>query len=319
MNFGISCKSDTRLQKRMRFHQSWWRECVIRRDFDSAHPKGKYGALLLEEDGEAGLNFLTAYSFDLALRTQKNAEPERLLRNLLSSQAMAFNLFAPLQEHPELAVAAFEGIVGKRLESALVELEYAPKNDHLNDNTSHDAAAFCTALDGEKIVVGIETKLTEPFSQTAYDSLENPLYPDANVKVERKYRQVCRASDVWLDPDAFELADKRWNQIWRNQMLAEKIRMTEGFTRSLQIVLHHPLDASPQIICDKYSKFLARPQQSLKCIDLTELLTKWRQLPSFADHKNWLADFEARYLNLRLSEAAFQAKTSSGQNAPLTP
>lgn len=99
---GPQCGSDDAFRRRMRLHQSWYRDQVLCVPYSTGPRKSDrtfYGNMLTEESANAGLNFLIPGIFALArqrIAEGPGAEPFRLQRNMLSSQPMCFNLFGAL-------------------------------------------------------------------------------------------------------------------------------------------------------------------------------------------------------------------------------
>jgi hypothetical protein len=167
----------------MRFHQSWYRANVLRVPFGTGpgpQHSGKFGNMLPREDGAKGLNFLTPDIFEVAKSRVKDeqgmVEEFRLFNNMLSSQPMCFNLFGPFVTSFNLATEVFKHLLPNEIEKVTdVKIEYSPepKEEYLNDRTAFDAFVEFLRPDGRFGFVGIETKLTEPFSQKYYDT---PVY-----------------------------------------------------------------------------------------------------------------------------------------------
>ena len=105
-------------------------------------------------------------------------EPFRCRCNLLSSQPMAFNLFGPLVVDRALATGLVGSLLpGQVAEVDRIDIEWAPrpKGQYLNDGTSFDVLIEATdSTDGNRVAVGIECKLTEPFSAKVNRSVEVP-------------------------------------------------------------------------------------------------------------------------------------------------
>ncbi|MDD5368775.1 MAG: hypothetical protein PHQ40_06815, partial [Anaerolineaceae bacterium] len=105
---GPQHSGDSPFKARIRFHQSWYRSRVLKAPYGAGpRPTSKtpLGNMLTLAGGERGLNFLTPHIFEVAKRrmaeSRGSIEPFRLKCNLLSSQAMGFNLFAPLVDDRE--------------------------------------------------------------------------------------------------------------------------------------------------------------------------------------------------------------------------
>lgn len=143
---------------------------------------GRYGHLLTREDAEKGRNFATTGVFD-ALRKRHNQGKdkgvgwERSTDNLLASQAMCFNIFAPLaaarQEHldaTKILQTCWPGIK----DITEIRLEYTPRNNPLGDQSAKagvdaDVRIDFRHQDGRRGILLIETKFVEPdFSHCGY-------------------------------------------------------------------------------------------------------------------------------------------------------
>jgi len=213
---------------------------------------------------------------------------------------MAFNLFGPLHDDPDLAALLLDPLLPGGVEQASVDVEWAPpKQFHLGDATSFDVVARYVRADGRRAIAGIETKLTEPFSQKVYG------LDDHHTE---RYREVARLSDVWRDPDDVELTDKRWNQVWRNQLLVESVRQREPDLLGCEVVVHHPLDERCASNVTAYSQFLNEPVETLVRHSLDQIVTVWEPLLRTDAERRWLNDFADRYLNLELSDGSWAAQ-----------
>ena len=120
-----------------------------------------------------------------------------------------------------------------------------------------------------------------------------------------RYRAVAAASQVWRDPAATELTDKRWNQIWRNHLLVESIRQHEPGLLGSEIVVHHPLDTRCASTIESYAQFLTRPADTFGSFTLGHIVDTWRPLLTSPSQTKWISDFGDRYLNLGLSNDAW--------------
>ena len=109
MGIGPQVGSDDGFKRRMRLHQSWYRHAVLRAPYGAAGGVARkyYGNMLDPASAEQGLNFLSPRIHELAkARVAEGGglvEADRLLRNMLSSQPMCFNLFGELAHDPGLA------------------------------------------------------------------------------------------------------------------------------------------------------------------------------------------------------------------------
>lgn len=137
---------------------------------------------------DAGPNLMSdearAYTRErlVALETiDGKAEPDRLWRNLLSSQPMAFSIAGHLQAHPNEAAAllgAMTGLDVSHVDTLVppggtpsghaldgVEAEwFPPRRAHTNDKSGADVAACLHLADKTRTLITIEVKYTDTFS-----------------------------------------------------------------------------------------------------------------------------------------------------------
>ena len=194
---------------RMRFHQSWYRKTVLGLDpGPNPHARGVlYGNILKVEDGWEGKNFLKPKIFRQAQERFPKAlnirKPNRLYQNLLGSQTMCFNLLGPLNSS-NIATRLMRLLPGFPQDATVTGIlfEHAPsKEHHLNDLTSFDAFVSYERSDGRKGFIGVETKLTEPFSQRRYE-------------FDDRYAQWMNREDWWWKPGAeLDFLNTSFNQL----------------------------------------------------------------------------------------------------------
>ena len=174
---------DNRLAARIRFHQSWYRARVLGLPWGTGpmpHSKRELGSMLTREDGAAGRNFLSPELFELgqARIAEKTGTVDefRLRHNMLSSQPMCFNLFGYLELNLDLATRTFAALDSDVAQVTDVRMEYAPEPaaDYLADRTAFDAFIAYERKGGGKGFFGIETKLTEKFSQNGKQGGQTP-------------------------------------------------------------------------------------------------------------------------------------------------
>jgi hypothetical protein len=196
------------------------------------------GSMLDEEGDQLGANFLsdparTAYDQCAG----RGVEPFRARRNLLSSQPMCINIFGPMSLDLDLATRALQAWLPGEIERVTaVRIEWAPepRREFLDDRTSFDAFVEYEDVHGRLAFLGVETKLTEPF--TAIGGYHRkPAYRD----------WTNRPDSPWAPVSFDRLGGVTWCQLWRNHLLVEALRRKEG--RSYPgggrlLVLHHQLD-----------------------------------------------------------------------------
>ncbi len=298
--------SDNAFTARMRFHQSWVRRHVLGLPpgpNKSAHGQETYGSVLRPEDGAAGWNFVSpavhAFAEQRLAQDAVHIEPWRLRNNLLSSQPMCFNLFAPLALDLDLATRLLRKMPGIPQDAQVtrVELEYAPtRAEMLNDGTSFDAWVEYERADGKRGFVAIETKLTEPFSQQHY-----PYSP-------RYQRWQSEPTWWWRHGAEAHFCDKQFNQIWRNHLLAFALRhQPDGpYSECVSVVVSHPMDSACTTAIAAYREhLLPDAPANLLHWPLDDLVARWTSAAQTPDETSWLQALNQRYLDLNASEPAW--------------
>lgn len=310
LGFGPQVPSDNALVARLRWHQSWYRSEVLRLPCGTGPNAGSaraLGSMLTVEDGAAGRNFLTPAIAELARRRVAEGtgvvEPFRLFHNLLSSQPMCFNLFGPLAADLDLATRLLQAMLPDVREVTRVALEWSPTPpaEYLNDRTAFDAFIEYRDADDRLCAIGVETKLSEPFSQAVYDG--------------EPYRRWMRQPDApWRSPTEERTGDPRWNQLWRDHLLAIAVRdhARSPYADARLLVVHHPTDTACVAALAGYRALLRPNDDSLVALPLDQLLDAWAGAPNPPEVRRWLDDFRVRYLDLWRSEDGWKAARSLG-------
>jgi hypothetical protein len=287
------------LLARMRFHQSWYRSHVLRVPFGIGpqHDSDRFlGSMLSSSAGEAGINFLTEGTFDVAKARANSGggvERYRLLHNMLSSQPMCFNLFAPLAADQQLGSEVCRALIGCAVSNVReVRFEWAPTPivHHLNDRTSFDCFIEYETIHGGLGFLAVETKLTEPFSPKRCD---NPAY-----------RRWMTRSSPWRNSVCTKVGSPVHNQLWRNHLLAWSLlqNVHHSYDEGHVVVVHHPTDKKCSRVVNGYRELL-RDVSMVHDLPLDVLLGYYEQAGT---SREWLEHFRVRYLALELSERAWQ-------------
>lgn len=191
----VQVTSDTPTQRRHRAHQSWWRHAVLGLPAGSPAARAQrknptLGNYLPQAHGgqtaaEAGWNLMsdaardyTRRRLDVLRRTDGLAETDRLWRNMLSSQPLAFSIAGQLRAHPDAAATVFAELTGlpvvglDRLGEPSddylldgLEAEWSPpRAHHTGDRSGFDVAALLRLEDGSRLLVSVEVKYVDSFS-----------------------------------------------------------------------------------------------------------------------------------------------------------
>lgn len=301
-DLGPQYAGDNFLARRMRKHQSWYRANVLKLPYGTG-PKPNdtscYGNMLTRADGEAGCNFLNQEIFEVVQNRIAQGggavERYRLLHNMLSSQPMCFNLLGPLVRDHNLAKTLLQTLVPERIsEVTRVEIEWSPNPpmDYLNDHTAFDAFIEYRTTEGQLFGLGIETKLSEPFSQKEYDRPE--------------YRRWMQLPDApWLLEAWDKVQDIKHNQLWREHLLAIALRShpESTYAQVRLLLVHHHEDVECLRNYSNYKRLIQSEDDSLIRFTLDQIVDHWSCVVTNEDQKKWLLSFKNRYIDLEIPSA----------------
>jgi hypothetical protein len=218
-----------------------------------------------------------------ALRDGEAIELTRLTRNLLSSQPLCFNVFGQLAAYP---------MAGARVMSRLLDLdvdtmdevlvEHAPPEARrrLADRSAFDAHLRLTVA-RQPVVVGVETKYTEPFSRAEY--------------AKSSYDQATEDSAGWFARDVGVTAQRAvTNQLWRTLMLAQLSEQTSDGATGHVLVLTADDDAHATAAVAGMRPLLRQPDR-LHHVTLTRLAA---EAMLEEELQPWAALLIRRYLSI---------------------
>lgn len=289
----LAVKKEPHWRARYRRLQSWYREKVL----DVPPGKDRRGItranmLPSEEVAEQpGLNFLSDEIMDYALTRAGEVKAEggtlerdRLLRNMLSSMPLCFNLFGALREWPDAAAKALSATLDLNVAKVCnVVVEWAPDPElHLHDRTAFDAIVRYVTGDGRPAFLGIETKYTERFSPERYCS---DRYVELTEDPEARFKK-----GAWK-----RLKGSATNQLWRNALLAHSLRRTSEYDRGHVVVISCKGDAAAERAIGGLSAELCEPASLLRSTTYEALIDILVCIP---ESSCWAKKFRRRYLDL---------------------
>ena len=234
---GANQSGDTRFAACARLLQSLWREG---RSFPSGskvieNELVEIGNKLSREAAVCGVTFLHSSLIPLLRKEliyrEEGAvyEEERLWGNLLSSQALCFNLFGFMKLDLNLANEFFKKLLPDLIENVTeIYFEHSPGRGDprfTEDQTAFDVFICCQMTDGKKGFLAIEMKYTEAVSSGgAY----HPAYDD-----------LSDIFQLFKDGKAPDLRQGRCQQFWREHLLAESaLAELEDYEDYRFIVIH---------------------------------------------------------------------------------
>ena len=227
-NIGPQYEPDDQFKAAARLHQSAYRANVLKVGFD------QYGNRLTESAGRALLNYFDGLGVRDALRQRYPTYSRSRDSDMLRSEHIPFNLFAPLINRPDLANGLLYRILGVELFPPYqIELEWTPKpaEKYLGDRTSFDTYIKGTDDHGRVVGVGIEVKYTERGYRLGSSEALRVENPDST------YWTTTRESGIFTDTGCKLLAKDDLRQIWRNHLLGLKMRAVGDLDRFISVTI----------------------------------------------------------------------------------
>jgi hypothetical protein len=287
----VLVSADNDFQRRARLLQALWRE-------EKGLPMGErrpgvpLGSRLPKELAkESGVNFMTPAALSAARRevaemrrgSGQKIDEDRLWANLLSSQPLAFSLFADMGVDLALATRVFQRLWPERVaEVTKVGFEYSPgRSDpkYTDDKTAFDAYVEHTTPRGGTGFIGIEVKYHEALT-------------DEPAADRRRYHELTRAMRCFKPELVAGLQKKPIEQIWRDHMLAGSMLLASPAWETGLYVFLYPEDNEPcRAAVQLYREYLsdARTFDSLTIEKLLEAVEG-------ETTATWVRDIRDRYL-----------------------
>ncbi|HWA17716.1 MAG TPA: hypothetical protein VG757_01855 [Devosia sp.] len=255
--YNVHVPTDTRFRAAARLLADRWRR-------ENSLPAGTYvdargtkrtlGSLLGERAARAGMNFASPTVKAVADREliyrQSGAliDAHRLRANMLTSQALCFNLFAPLKADLQLATKIVLELFPSFFATVTdIHFEWAPARGNLRfggDHSALDCLVVGTGRNGERTFVGIEQKYSEDLRESAPRIVND------------RYRDVAKSSQIFIDPYEPALREGRHRQTFREHMLTQ-ILIEQGIADQGRFVVIAPLaNHDVQRASDDYSGHL---------------------------------------------------------------
>lgn len=184
-------------------------------------------------------------------KARKVIRKDRLLGNLLSSQPLAFNLFAELSLDLKRATQVFRQVLDERIDRVTsIQFEHSPgRGDErfTGDHSAMDVFVEYTA-GGRRGSIGIEVKYAEHLK-------------DRPASYKRRYTDVAAASGAFT-PAALEKLEempKSIEQLWRDHLLCLSMvqAMPDTYDEGVFMFLYPHRNAECAVAVTRYGKLLA--------------------------------------------------------------
>lgn len=252
--------TDNRFRAAARLLQALWRE--DRNLLIGVHPgrEGKtrrLGSSIAMSAGMTGANFIHPAIARLAKREMIYREAgaayddNRLLTNLLSSQPLVFNLFAPLKLDLTTATAVFDSFApGFMSEITEVLFEHSPGRGDLRfsgDGTAFDVLIRGHGPAGQRRFIAIEVK----YSESGHEPLP---------RFTGRYDDIAPGSDLFIDAANPALRTNPVQQLFRQMCLAHTMIETGLYDEGLHLFIAPALNAPAQNAATSFVRHLAAPE-----------------------------------------------------------
>jgi hypothetical protein len=267
---------DTRFRSAARLRQSLWREehgYPCGRYVDGAGRSRRLGSMVSSRIGRTGINLIDPVLVPLVQYQIAYREVgafiyvDRLWNNLLTSQALVFNLFGPFKQNLALATAVMRRLIPDLVgEVTDVVFEHSPGRGHPRftaDHTAFDVLLRCTTPQGRHAFVAVELKYSE-----APAGIASPARP--------RYDALSRDAGVFRDPDAPALRHAPIEQLWREQLLVTAMLKAGDYDDGRLLVIAPALNTECQSALARYRTELISddPAETLfQAITLEDVVT----------------------------------------------
>lgn len=268
-------------KKQAKTHQKEWKKYLIGLEYEY------YETWLTETDAIAGKNFYDSqneHGFGIfeAVKKRYPRFKKTLYADILRSEHIPFNLFIPFRKNLDFCKKVFNEILGNIIEyipltvninyikkindisvkkeinvpNIIIEYAPSPKEEYLNDGTAFDTYIEFFHKDGSKGLLGIEVKYTEEAYRLTKQSQKEEFA--INDKTSNYYK-VSRESGIFNMETIELMKEDDFRQIWRNQLLAESVKLRKKEIKHAYSLLLYPKDNGHfATACDKYQDFLAK-------------------------------------------------------------
>lgn len=229
MEIGPQYRFDDSFKAAARLHQSTYRARVLKANYL------EYGNRLADADGRALLNYYEGLSVRKALRKRYPFYSKKRDADLLRSEHIPFNMFAPLANRPSLMTIVLKNAFNLELiEPFQLKFEWAPSpaEKYLGDMTSFDVYIQGGDANGEPVGIGIEVKYTE--REYKIGKSEAKRVHDQ----ESTYWVTTRESGLFIGGGCAQLSADNLRQIWRNHLLGLAMVKCKDIAKFVSVTLY---------------------------------------------------------------------------------
>jgi hypothetical protein len=288
----VLVSTDNEFQRRARLLQALWRE-ELALPIGERRPGVPLGSRLPKELAkDSGANLMTPAARSAALRevaamragSGQKIDEDRLWANLLSSQPLAFNLFADLGNDLSLATRVLRRILPERVAAVTrIAFEYSPGRGSAKftaDRTAFDVYIEHQTERGGRGFIGIEVKYHEALG-------------DEPAEHRPRYDEVTAAMGCFKADCVSGLRRKPVEQLWRDHMLAGSMLLdtAAGWETGLYLFLY-PEENEP---CRRAAQVYAEYLSDRRTFAPVTLETVVDAIEAETDD-GWIRELRERYL-----------------------
>jgi hypothetical protein len=314
--YEVIYEDDTKFTAYARLLQSKWREkrgypMGKSAHFDKFGKFIKYGKsygnyIDYEFARKNGSNFLTQKIWSIAKNEMEKADIEnkkvrnsggkydkyRFICNLLTSQALCFNLFAEFLDRKDILLKIFNEIKPDLIDKIVdIKFEYSPgrgEKEYLGDHTAFDVFIEYEK-DGEKSFLGIEAKYVETLQE------EKPEIAENNYNRHPQYKEITENCGLFKPNVINKIKKPPYSQIWRDHLLSISLKYGKGkiYDNGYFVYLYPFNNSECRSGIKGYMNFLEKPETNifeLYVEDFIKIIEK-------NINEEWTKELFDRYIN----------------------
>ncbi len=286
----------------------------------------KYGHIFTDEDAEFGLNYLLSLRKEIKSAIEfryakgKGIDIQRTSKNMLSSQAMCFNLFVPLNLDKKIFSKLFDYLIGDVKEIHQdIDIEYTPPRTVFNDQSTI-GGVDCDALlryvnySDEECLMVIETKYVEKeFSICGYrksgqkdkcpvDTILKNDFSNCRYQYKKQYNYWKVAQDSGLyDMNKIEkmhcpFGGALW-QLWTNFSLAYALARDNNKAEFNFVVIYPRKNihlSEDGKVFSKFKSLLNHPEK-FNVVYLEDIISALLDKKTVKSVPKWAIEFAEKY------------------------
>ncbi len=250
----VFVSSDSPYQRRARILQALWRE-------EMEYPIGLHrgrplGSRLAMPFAEKTLaNYLTEEARSAVRAELESAACEgklygypRIYNDLLSSQPLCFNLFAPMKADPDLAARVLHDLSGGRVHRVTgIRFEHSPGRGsphYTGDLSAFDVFVEYATEEGGRGFCGIEVKYHEDMKERA-------------ARHRPRYDEVAAAMACFQVEALEALRSQPLQQLWRDHLLAGSLLLAGGYQDGFFAIVAPHVNEACALAASRYRSCLS--------------------------------------------------------------